>query len=158
MMMDLISLGEALIDFFVVESGISLKSVCEFRRVAGGAPANVAAGAARMGLGAAKVMITDTSDFRLNFARECGIDFTLNPKKEKLESAILDNFGKDKADIIFECIGIKKTISQAISLARKGSKIIVVGVFGKKPCVDMGLVQDRELSLIGTLMYQKEDF
>ena len=34
----------------------------------------------------------------------------------------------------------------------------VVGVFGEKPVVDLGLVQDRELCLVGTLMYQKPDF
>jgi L-iditol 2-dehydrogenase len=55
-------------------------------------------------------------------------------------------------------VGSQETISQAISVARKGSKIIIVGVFGEKPVADLGLVQDRELSLIGTLMYQKNDF
>ena len=53
---------------------------------------------------------------------------------------------------------MQDTITQAIASARKGSTIIVVGVFGKKPLVDLGLVQDRELSLIGTLMYQKKDY
>ena len=33
-----------------------------------------------------------------------------------------------------------------------------VGVFGDKPTVDMGTVQDRELRLIGTLMYQEADW
>ena len=36
--------------------------------------------------------------------------------------------------------------------------IVVVGVFGQKPPVDLGLVQDRELTLLGTLMYQKPDY
>ena len=36
--------------------------------------------------------------------------------------------------------------------------IVVVGVFGEKPTIDLGLVQDRELSLVGTLMYQKPDY
>jgi L-iditol 2-dehydrogenase len=31
-------------------------------------------------------------------------------------------------------------------------------VFGKVPEVNLGFVQDRELSLIGTLMYQKKDY
>ena len=35
---------------------------------------------------------------------------------------------------------------------------MVVGVFGQKPQVDLGLVQDRELSLVGTLMYQRSDY
>jgi L-iditol 2-dehydrogenase len=60
--------------------------------------------------------------------------------------------------LILECVGAQATIHQAVSLARKGSTIVVVGVFGKKPEVDLGLVQDRELSLVGTLMYQKVDY
>jgi L-iditol 2-dehydrogenase len=49
-------------------------------------------------------------------------------------------------------------MTDAIKNARKGTTIVVVGVFGKKPQVDLGLVQDRELSLVGTLMYQKADY
>jgi L-iditol 2-dehydrogenase len=60
--------------------------------------------------------------------------------------------------LIMECVGVQPTITQAVANARKGSTIVVVGVFGKKPEVDLGLVQDRELSLIGTLMYQKIDY
>jgi L-iditol 2-dehydrogenase len=110
------------------------------------------------GLEASKVMITDLSDHRLEVARECGIDICINPKKNDLGTAVLEHFGTDKADLILECVGSNATIEQAIDVARKGSDIIIVGVFGDKPVVDLGLVQDRELRLIGTLMYQKEDF
>ena len=34
----------------------------------------------------------------------------------------------------------------------------IPSVFGERAIVDMGLVQDRELRLIGTLMYQEKDF
>jgi L-iditol 2-dehydrogenase len=53
---------------------------------------------------------------------------------------------------------VRPTITAAINVARKGTTIVVVGVFGDKPTVDLGLVQDRELSLVGTLMYQKVDY
>src|SRR5699024_3053723 len=36
--------------------------------------------------------------------------------------------------------------------------IIVVGVFGDKPSVNMGYVQDHELSLLGSAMYVEQDF
>lgn len=42
--------------------------------------------------------------------------------------------------------------------ARKGSTIVVVGVFGEKPVVDIGLIQNSELCLVGTLMYQRKDY
>ena len=108
--------------------------------------------------GAASVMLTDVSAYKLDKARECGIQNVVNPDTEDLAQAILKYFGPDKADLIMECVGVQPTITQAIANARKGSTIVVVGVFGKKPEVDLGLVQDRELSLVGTLMYQKKDY
>lgn len=110
------------------------------------------------GFGASQVMITDVSDFRLSIAAGCGIDRCVNSQKENLPDAIADFFGPDKADGILECVGMELTMDQAIRNARKGTDIIVVGVFGDKGRVDLGLVQDRELRLIGTLMYQKTDY
>jgi L-iditol 2-dehydrogenase len=110
------------------------------------------------GLGAEAVMITDLSDFRLGIAKECGIDFCINTGKTDLAEAILTHFGPDKADLILECVGVNPTMTQAVTNARKGSDIIVVGVFGEKASVDFGLVQDRELRMIGTLMYKEPDY
>ena len=108
--------------------------------------------------GAQAVMITDVSPYKLDKARQCGMDLVIDTSQIDLGKAIADHFGPDKADLILECVGVQDTITQAVNYARKGSTIVVVGVFGKKPLVDLGLVQDRELSLVGTLMYQKRDY
>jgi L-iditol 2-dehydrogenase len=108
--------------------------------------------------GASMVMVADKSEFRLGLAKECGADFTLNTGSGGLKDSVAERFGPDKADLILECVGVEPTITQAIDAARKGSTIVVVGVFGKKPLVDLGLIQDRELSLVGTLMYRAEDY
>lgn len=118
---------------------------------------NLTAQAAKS-LGALSVMITDITGSRVKIAAECGIDHAFNVQKSDLTKVIRTHFGDNRADIIFECVGIQETISQAISLARKGTDIVVVGVFGDRPAVDMGLVQDRELRLTGTLMYCEEDY
>ncbi|MBM3705720.1 MAG: hypothetical protein FJW66_04255 [Actinobacteria bacterium] len=47
--MDVICIGEALIDFFAVKSGVSFQDVPGFKRIAGGAPANVAVGCSKLG-------------------------------------------------------------------------------------------------------------
>ncbi len=108
--------------------------------------------------GAKKVIITDINDYRLGIAKKCGIDATLNPERQDLGEAITREFGISRADIIFECVGSEKTLTTAVTNARKGSLIIIVGVFSSRPEVDMGLVQDRELTISGTLMYRREDF
>ncbi|MGB9836063.1 MAG: zinc-dependent alcohol dehydrogenase [Candidatus Saccharicenans sp.] len=118
---------------------------------------NLTAQAAKA-LGARSVMIADISEVRLEIARKCGIDFMVNNSKQDLGEEIRRQFGEARAEAILECVGSEKTIGLAIDLARKGSEIIVVGVFEEKPKVDFGLIQDRELRVLGSLMYKKEDY
>jgi L-iditol 2-dehydrogenase len=108
--------------------------------------------------GASAVLNTDVSDYKLEKARACGLEFGVNTAREELASAIARVFGPDGVDLTLECVGAQATIDQAIEHARKGTTIVVVGVFGEKPRVDLGLVQDRELNLVGTLMYQQPDY
>jgi L-iditol 2-dehydrogenase len=110
------------------------------------------------GLGAAAVAVSDLSDFRLEVARACGIPHTINPAVSDLAAEVQEVFAPDGPDAILECVGAEETVGQAISLARKGTDIVIVGVFGERPRVDIGLVQDKELRLIGTLMYKADDY
>lgn len=48
-MYDIVTIGEALIDLAAVETGVPLSEVVSFKRVAGGAPANVAIGSSKLG-------------------------------------------------------------------------------------------------------------
>jgi L-iditol 2-dehydrogenase len=117
---------------------------------------NLVAQAARSG--GAKVLITDLSPFRLDVARKCGLDATSNAGEETLAQASVRAFGAEGFDLAFECVGAESTITAAVEGIGKGGTLVVVGVFGAKPRVDMGLVQDRELNIHGTLMYKAEDY
>ena len=108
--------------------------------------------------GARNVMVTDVSAYKIERAGLSGLKCAVNTREQDLAAEITRCLGPDRADVIFECVGVEPTITDAVRLARKGTTIVVVGVFGKKPQVDLGLVQDRELTLVGTLMYQKEDY
>jgi 2-desacetyl-2-hydroxyethyl bacteriochlorophyllide A dehydrogenase len=106
----------------------------------------------------AEVLITDLSDFRLDIAKQCGLEGTSNAGEENLADAAGRIFGSTGFDVVLECVGVEPTMTAAIENIQKGGTIVVVGVFGEKPRVDMGLVQDRELNLHGTLMYQRPDY
>jgi len=118
---------------------------------------NLAAQAAKA-MGAEAVMITDISDQRLALAKKCGIDHTVNIQTEDLAAKIKHLWGDDGADLFIECVGVASAVEQAINVAGKGTDIIIAGVFGDMTTVSMGLVQDKELNLIGTLMYTKDDW
>lgn len=109
-------------------------------------------------LGAASVMITDISDYRLSLAKTCGADFTVNTLHKDFGEAMVETFGSDKADVIYDCAGNDITMGQAIKYARKGSMIILVAVFAKMAKVDLAVLNDHELDLNTTMMYRHEDY
>ena len=109
-------------------------------------------------LGAKKVIISDVSDFKLNMAKDCGADVTVNVAKEKLEEVLLREFGEDGLDVCFECSANGNALNQVLRCGRKGMQFVIVGVYGYMPEVEMGLVQDREYEIFGTLMYLHEDY
>jgi L-iditol 2-dehydrogenase/threonine 3-dehydrogenase len=108
--------------------------------------------------GAKNILITDLSDYRLQVAQKCGIKNTSNAKKESLADAVQRFFGQEGFQIAFEAVGAAQTIADAIQNIEKGGKIVVLGVFEKKPQIDMSVVGEHEISLIGTLMYKHEDY
>lgn len=106
----------------------------------------------------AQALITDLSDHRLEVAHQCGLKHTSNSSRETLKEAARTVFGLAGFEVAFECVRVEATMTAAIDSIEKAGTIIVVGVCGEKPHVDLGLVQDRELNLHGTLMYKREDY
>lgn len=111
------------------------------------------------GLGARKVMMTDVSDYRLSLAKDqCGVDAVYNTREKDFNEAMIDCFGPDKADVIYDCAGNNITINQAIRSARKGSQIILVAVFADMANCDLAVLNDHELDLNTTMMYRHEHY
>ena len=109
-------------------------------------------------LGADTVFATDVSDTRLALAKQLGADWAVNTAKEDYAAALLEAYGPDKADVIYECAGSDITMDQAIQNARKGSAIILIAVFGKRANVDLAKLNDSELDLNTSMMYRHEDY
>lgn len=126
--------------------------------VLGAGPIGILVAQTAKGLGAESVMITDVSDLRLEKAKECGVDFCINTKEKDFGEAMLENFGPDKADVIYDCAGNNITMGQAIKYARKGSTIILVAVFAGMAEIDLAVLNDHELDLNTSMMYRNEDY
>ena len=109
-------------------------------------------------LGASEVMITDISERRLELAKSVGADYAVNTKDVDFGAALVEYFGPDKADVIYDCAGNDITINQAIQNARKGSTIILVAVFAKLANADLAKLNDSELDLNTSMMYRHEDY
>lgn len=105
-----------------------------------------------------KVLLTDVSDYRLQTAQACGIADVSNAAKEPLREAAGRVFGEDGFDLAFDCAGAQEAIAAAVENLAKGGTLVLVAVYGEHPRVNTGLIQDRELTLTGTLMYRHADF
>lgn len=106
----------------------------------------------------ANVLITDISDFRLEVARACKLSAVSNAAAEPLGQAARRVFGQEGFDIALECAGASAAISAAVEEVNKGGTVVVVAVFQEKPPVDLAVIGDRELTLVGTLMYRHPDY
>jgi len=104
------------------------------------------------------VLVTDISDFRLEKALEVGIDATCNVTKEKLEDAVARVFGDEGFDIAAEVAGVEASLSSLVSSIGKGGTLLIIGVYGDKPQVDMSVICEHELTVKGSMMYRHEDF
>ena len=108
--------------------------------------------------GANKVLITDISDFRLEKARECGIAHTLNVAREDFAQGADRVFGQEKFQVGFEAAGVQSSLTNLIAQVEKGGDVVILGVYGENPVVNMFHVGEHELHLFGSLMYRQEDY
>jgi 2-desacetyl-2-hydroxyethyl bacteriochlorophyllide A dehydrogenase len=111
-----------------------------------------------MSRGAAKVLITDISDFRLDVAKEVGISATCNVAQEPLSEAAKRVFGPDGYDVAMEVSGVEPSLTSLIAGIGKGGTLLIVGVYGDKPQVDMSVICEHELTVMGSMMYRHEDW
>jgi len=108
--------------------------------------------------GAAKVLITDISDYRLEIARECGIDGTLNVQSKPFAEGVKEFFGKSGFQVGFEAAGVENSLASLIANVEKGGDIVILGVYSENPRVNMYYLGEHELNVFGSMMYRKEDY
>jgi L-iditol 2-dehydrogenase/threonine 3-dehydrogenase len=108
--------------------------------------------------GAKKLLITDVSDYRLEIAHRCGIEHASNSTKEKFRDAAEREFGSEGFQIALEAAGAESALTAAVDNIEKGGRIVILGVFGNAPHVNMAKVCEHEISVIGSMMYKHEDY
>lgn len=135
-------------------SDIHGKKVCV---VGAGTIGNLVAQACKA-MGAAQVMITDILQDKLDLALRCGIDFAVNTKEKSLADAVLDCFGPDKADIIVDSAANPFVFQSIMEAARKASIVVISGNYKEPVSFDLTQLQRREITLLGHMMYIRQEF
>ena len=108
--------------------------------------------------GAARVLITDVSDFRLDIARQCGIEGVLNVSKVPFEEGVRAFFGDSGFQVGFEAAGVQSSLDVLMKNVEKGGDIVILGVYAENPVVNMFYLGEHELNVFGSMMYRQEDY
>ena len=93
--------------------------------------------------GAGRILVSGIGDYRKELVEKYGGTY-IDSSKTDLEEYVKEWSNGNLADVVYECIGAETTLDQAIRISKPGAKLMVMGVFGKKPTVDMNTLQEAE--------------
>ena len=105
--------------------------------------------------GVGEVYVVDVMDKRLEKAMELGATGVINGAEENVEEKIRQITDGKGVDLVVETAGTEITTRQAISIAKKGSNIVLVG-YSKtgEMTLPMSLVLDKELTFKTVFRYR----
>jgi (R,R)-butanediol dehydrogenase/meso-butanediol dehydrogenase/diacetyl reductase len=105
----------------------------------------------------AKVLLSEINPFRLELARQLGLE-VVSPDLNNLEEWVTRQTQGAGADVVFEVTGTAAGAQTMTQLCRVRGRIVVVAIFGEPPKVDLFRFFWRELRLCGARVYEHEDF
>lgn len=123
----------------------------------GGTIGNLTAQVARA-MGAGRIILVDMIPFRTSLAEKLGF-MTINPSQvASVEDAAIEMLNGERPEVAFECVGKEAPLNTCIRAVVRGGEVVVIGVYDHDPRTQMILVQDKEISLLGSLMYTWQDY
>jgi L-iditol 2-dehydrogenase len=124
--------------------------------IGGGPIGNLTAQVARL-FGPARIVVLEKNVFRADVLRRLGFDAPASAGGLDA-AAVSERFEGRAPDIVFECVGSEMATNLGITAVRRGGRIVILGVYGSPPKVEMILVQDKEIVIKGSLMYTWDDY
>jgi NADPH:quinone reductase-like Zn-dependent oxidoreductase len=106
----------------------------------------------------ARVIVTSSSDAKLERARELGADLAINHATEDVSGAVKEATGGHGIDVVVEHVG-EATWKQSLNLAAYEGRITVCGATtGPNPPAQLHRVWWKQLSILGSTMGTAQDF
>lgn len=105
--------------------------------------------------GVKKVIISDVMEARLNKAKECGADVTLNPQNDDIVKRVLEETDGKGVDFVVETSGAEICLRQAIEAVKMGGKIVCVGYPASgEVAIPLSVAINKELDILTDFRYR----
>jgi threonine dehydrogenase-like Zn-dependent dehydrogenase len=134
----------------VRRSGLQAGQACAVIGVGGIGAFIVAAAVAG---GASPLIALDIDDARLETARSLGAHVASNVREGSLVDAILEHTSGDGADVVIEASGTAGGPAAALAAARRGGRVLIVGLQAAPRELDLFSFTVREVDLVTTLAH-----
>jgi (R,R)-butanediol dehydrogenase / meso-butanediol dehydrogenase / diacetyl reductase len=108
--------------------------------------------------GAGTVVLIEPEPARRALGGTLGADVVIDPHAEDVTERITAHLGYAGADVVFECAGVPATIDAAVSLARRGGAVSLVGVPNGSSQIQGASWLVREIRLVTSLGYHRDEF
>jgi NADPH:quinone reductase-like Zn-dependent oxidoreductase len=106
----------------------------------------------------ARVLVTSSSDAKLERARELGADATVNHSTDDVKAAVQEATDGHGIDVVVENVG-EATWATSLQVAAPGGRITVCGATsGPNPPAALHRIWWKQLSILGSTMGTGEDF
>lgn len=104
-----------------------------------------------------KVVVSEIAAGRAELARQLGADVVINPNDRNPADKVREMIGR-RPSVVFECIGVKGTLEQAIRMVDAGGRVIIVGVCMEPDQISPAYCIFREVSLRFVIGYTTAEF
>jgi len=107
--------------------------------------------------GASKIMVVEANPHRLQMAQQLGF-ITIDAASDDIRAKVLEATRGRNADLTFDCAAHPSVHDTILDVLRVQGTSVVVGSYKKPPEVDLLKVEFKELTLVGTRVYERRDF
>lgn len=125
--------------------------------VLGAGPIGLLAMAAANAAGATATLVTDVLEYALEGATKLGATHTFNINEKPDWTAEAKELVGGQFDVVLVAVGIPGIIDQAISLLRKGGRIVTIAMFNGDQTFNIHNLQNQEKEIVGCMTYNRED-
>ncbi len=124
--------------------------------VLGGGPIGFLVASVARAAGARRVIVSEVSQPRLELCRAAGLE-TIDASQADSVDVIRDLTDGEGADVVCEAVGHPATVAQMVAACRVRGRILVGGIGGAPTPVDLASVVFKELTLVGSRVYESRD-
>ncbi|MFC4022368.1 zinc-binding alcohol dehydrogenase family protein [Oceanobacillus longus] len=98
----------------------------------------------------ATVIISDFTNERLEFAKDNGADFTLNPAEVDSIAKINEITNNEGANVVIDAVGVPQTFELAVEVASPAGNVVTLGFNETPSSIAMMHITKKELTITGS--------